>query len=240
MKNNTFVLYADILGQLDGLSREQMGDLFKGILLHVNGEEPADMDGVTRMAYGFITSQIDRDKGKYLEKCEKNRENVKKRYDRIRPYTNAYEGNASYTNAYEEKVRIPTDTDSDSDTDTDADSDTDVNNTVVVPKRTTFVPPSIADVQNYADEKGLKIDPEQFVDFYASKGWLVGKSKMKDWRAAVRNWCKRDRASPTKNKFTNFDARTDNADKYAQLEQAQAKPVEDWSALERALLGGQQ
>ena len=43
----------------------------------------------------------------------------------------------------------------------------------------------------YAAEKGYSIEAERFVDFYASKGWLVGKSPMKDWRAAVRNWVAR-------------------------------------------------
>lgn len=68
-----------------------------------------------------------------------------------------------------------------------------------------------------------------------------------DWFIKPNNFVKvfegnyKGRAKPeVKNKFVNMDARTDNADKYAQLEQAQAKPVEDWAALERALLGGQQ
>ena len=32
------------------------------------------------------------------------------------------------------------------------------------------------------------VDPEKFVDFYAAKGWMIGKNKMKDWKAAVRTW----------------------------------------------------
>ena len=51
-----------------------------------------------------------------------------------------------------------------------------------------FIPPSIEDVTAYCDERKNGIDPQKFVDFYASKGWMVGKSKMKDWRASVRTW----------------------------------------------------
>ena len=40
----------------------------------------------------------------------------------------------------------------------------------------------------YCVERGNDIDPEYFVNSYASKGWMVGKSKMKDWHAAVRKW----------------------------------------------------
>ena len=47
--------------------------------------------------------------------------------------------------------------------------------------------------RSYAEGKGLDLastdfDPERFVDFYAQKGWVVGKAKMKDWKASVRNW----------------------------------------------------
>ena len=87
-------------------------------------------------------------------------------------------------------------------------------------KAARFVPPSIADVKNYSDANGLNVDAERFVDFYGSKGWTVGKSPMKDWRAAARNWSKRERGSPVKkNNFTVVDGR-DNSGKYAALEKA--------------------
>ena len=59
------------------------------------------------------------------------------------------------------------------------------------PKR--FVPPSIDEVQAYCSERGNGIDAQSFIDFYASKGWLVGKTKMTDWKAAVRTWESRKR-----------------------------------------------
>jgi hypothetical protein len=49
-----------------------------------------------------------------------------------------------------------------------------------------FVSPSVQDVREFAKTEGLKIDAEGFVNFYSSKGWMVGKNKMKDWRAAAR------------------------------------------------------
>ena len=56
------------------------------------------------------------------------------------------------------------------------------------PKR--FKAPSVDEVRTYVVEKGYSIDAEAFVDYYTSKGWVVGKSPMKDWRAAVRTWNK--------------------------------------------------
>ncbi len=60
-------------------------------------------------------------------------------------------------------------------------------------KKYIFTAPSVADVREYCRERNNNVDAEQFVDFYSSKGWMVGKNKMKDWKAAVRNWEKRDR-----------------------------------------------
>ena len=55
------------------------------------------------------------------------------------------------------------------------------------PTRPRFVPPTLEEVTAYVQERGSKVDPRGFIDFYASKGWLVGKTPMKDWKAACRN-----------------------------------------------------
>ena len=55
------------------------------------------------------------------------------------------------------------------------------------PKRSRFVPPTLEEVATYVRERGSSVDPQGFIDFYASKGWLVGKTPMKDWKAACRN-----------------------------------------------------
>lgn len=60
-----------------------------------------------------------------------------------------------------------------------------------------FAPPSVTEVADYVAEKGYHIDPEAFVDFYQAKGWKVGNQSMKDWKAAVRTWEKREK--PEKN-----------------------------------------
>ena len=62
------------------------------------------------------------------------------------------------------------------------------------PKR--FVPPTLEEVQAYCTERGNLVDAQSFVDFYESKGWYVGKNKMKDWKAAVRTWERRNAQQP--------------------------------------------
>ena len=51
-----------------------------------------------------------------------------------------------------------------------------------------FSPPSFDDVKSYCQERGNGVDPQAFVDWYTSNGWKVGKNPMKDWKAAVRTW----------------------------------------------------
>lgn len=55
-------------------------------------------------------------------------------------------------------------------------------------KGTRFVPPGVDEVRAYCLERKNGVDAEEFVAFYASKGWMVGKNRMKDWKAAVRTW----------------------------------------------------
>ena len=51
-----------------------------------------------------------------------------------------------------------------------------------------FIKPSVEDIRAYCLERRNGVDAEQFFDHYESKGWVVGKSPMKDWKAAVRTW----------------------------------------------------
>lgn len=64
-----------------------------------------------------------------------------------------------------------------------------------------FNPPTADQARAYGNEIGFDIDAERFCDFYAAKGWLVGKSPMKDWKAAVRNWRGSQHSTPTPQVF---------------------------------------
>lgn len=64
------------------------------------------------------------------------------------------------------------------------------NNSLYKPK---FQKPTLEEIREYCISRGNSVDPEQFYDFYESKGWMVGKTPMKDWRAAVRTWEKREK-----------------------------------------------
>ena len=56
-----------------------------------------------------------------------------------------------------------------------------------------FSPPTVENVRAYCSENGYSVDPERFVDFYKCNGWMVGKNHMKDWKAAVRSWERKEK-----------------------------------------------
>lgn len=62
---------------------------------------------------------------------------------------------------------------------------------------TPFVPPTTDDITKFCNTNNIHIDVEYFFNYYTSKGWTVGKSPMKDWKAAIRNWHRNDRQSNT-------------------------------------------
>jgi hypothetical protein len=76
-----------------------------------------------------------------------------------------------------------------------------------------FAPPTYEEVRIYCLSRNNQIDAQRFVDFYSSKGWMVGRNKMKDWQACVRTWEKSSEIKKS-NKDINF-----NPNKYDKLGQ---------------------
>lgn len=68
-----------------------------------------------------------------------------------------------------------------------------------------FIPPNVEEVESYCSERGNGIDAQSFIDFYESKGWMIGKNKMKDWKAAVRTWERSRNKNSTEKSKTVFD-----------------------------------
>ena len=68
-----------------------------------------------------------------------------------------------------------------------------------------FIPPTVEEVESYCSERGNGIDAQSFIDFYESKGWMIGKNKMKDWKAAVRTWERSRNKNSTEKSKTVFD-----------------------------------
>ena len=81
--------------------------------------------------------------------------------------------------------------------DTNNKEDININNNSIYKRESSrFQKPSIDEIRQYCISRNNRVDPDQFFNFYESKGWTIGKSPMKDWRAAVRTWAKREKEIP--------------------------------------------
>ena len=167
---------------------------------------------------------IDRDMKKYQEVVEKRR--AAGSAGGKQKASNAKQEVASLANdstCYQAVTNLP-----DNENDNDNVNDIKKKDTKVS-KEKSFIPPSVENVREYCQGGGYRVDAECFVDFYASKGWMVGKTKMKDWKAAVRNWARNNRGDGQACK------KASAADRY---NHGIMKTEVDMDSLERELLGG--
>lgn len=181
-------VYKDFISIAEALDNGQRGKLFLAILQYANGQEPTGLSGAEYIAFLTIKAQIDRDQSEYASKSEKNRENGRKG------------GRPKKANGLEENRTVILKTQKSQDKEKDKDEEEEKNKEVAPkpPKRKTepkFQPPTISDVAAFCQENGYSVPAERFVNYYTSNGWRVGKNPMKDWRAAVRTWASKDKAS---------------------------------------------
>lgn len=79
-----------------------------------------------------------------------------------------------------------------------------------------FAPPTLEEVTEYCQERKNNVNPQKFIDFYESKGWMIGKNKMKDWKASVRTWENKDKKTTDKTpQYKQFS----HSDNYSDLDE---------------------
>lgn len=131
MNKNSFLLYTDYLEHIQDLSLEQIGSLFIAIMKYQKEEELPELDAVTKMAFNFIRSQLDKDNDKYAETSERRREAGKLGG---RPKANGFnekQEKAKKANGFSEKQTKAKKPDNDNEYDNDNENDND--NTYNVP-----------------------------------------------------------------------------------------------------------
>ena len=67
----------------------------------------------------------------------------------------------------------------------------------------TFIVPAKREIEDYISSAGLNVDASQFIDHYTANGWMMGRNKMRDWQAALRNWARRDYPTNTQKQPNN-------------------------------------
>lgn len=230
-ERQSFVVYKEWRDMINTMSANQSQQFLQAMFAYQDGD---DIDGIitdpsVKMVFTLIKKQFDRDAEKYEDKCQKRSEAGKKGNEKRQEalakaksepsdLANAKNDLANLANADFAKNDLANLADNDNDNDNDL---KETHSKECAKKSSRFSAPTVEQVRDYCREKGLtKTDPQSFVDFYASKGWMVGSSHMKDWRAAVRNWSRRDKSVPyhgkPPNRFNNFQQRQYD---YDELEQ---------------------
>ena len=177
----------------DGLSDEEAGQLIKTIFSYVSDENPKPT-GIIKYAFEIIKPVLKADLVKYEDKRMKLKENISKRWNKeenkeIQKNTNEYNSIQNDSVIVNDIVNVIDIDNVDNKLLSNKENTTTTSSSVKEKSATSrFCPPTLEEIMNYCEERKNLVDAERFFDFYSSKGWMVGKNKMKDWKAAVRTW----------------------------------------------------
>lgn len=198
MALESFNAYHSYLDTMEALNDAECGRLFRALLEYSATGAAPELRGNERFVFPGMRSQIDRDIEKYKAKCARNRENGEKG------------GGHSPPNAPERPRTPPKDKDKEKDKEKDKDKDISFPPNGVKENARAHHP-TVEEVAAYCRERGNSVDAERFVDFYASKGWKVGNQPMKDWKACVRTWERREDKPKQTSRFAtpDYDAMED-------------------------------
>lgn len=173
----SFILYADQKGVFEQLPDEYAGKLIKHIFKYVNDENPISEDLIINIAFEPIKQCLKRDLQRWEEYIDKQKLNGSKGGRPSKPKE------TQETQAFLSEPKKP-DSVSVSDSETDKDSDSGKKQT----KR--FIKPTIEEIKEEMLEQKMSDESERFYNYYESNGWMVGRNKMKNWRAAIVTWKK--------------------------------------------------
>ncbi len=193
MADKYIKIFYDFIESTAALSDEEIGRLVIGMLRYARDGDVPSFTGNEGFIFPVYKAQIDRERDAYAERAKASRENGKLGG---RPKKATEDKNLKNQVGFLETQKSQ-DKEKDKEEDKEEDKES-----IYVPQsgtharaRKKFIAPSLSEVEEYCCERGNSVDAEHFIDYYTSNGWKVGKNSMKDWKAAVRNWERRDGAT---------------------------------------------
>jgi hypothetical protein len=182
MAKEYFNTYHSYLKSIEPLNEAERGRLFTALLIYSStGAEP-ELRGNERFIFPTMKEQIDRDAKRYTDKCKRQAENAKKRWD-----ANACQGMPTHANDAKEKEKEKTKT-KEKDKAKDIEKEN-VKEKADKPPRSRFIAPTLEEVEAYCKERGNNIDPKRFWEYFDASGWIDSKgNKVKNWKQKVITW----------------------------------------------------
>ena len=209
MERKQFTWYRSYYDALKELPAEEFRDIVLAVCAYaLDGEEP-ELSGVARAIFTLIrpTLEVGRSKAENRSRAEQTSisaeqtgnspEQTKNKPEQTQNKRKQTGNKPEQTRNKPEQTRKEKEKEKESENDSYCSPPPPAG-----PQR--FVPPTLAEVQSYVAQRQSPVDPQGFIDFYASKGWMVGKTPMKDWKAACRNaetwerWSRTEASAPPK------------------------------------------
>ena len=188
MARNYAALPYDYLEEMEALNDAEFGRLTRALMVYSMTGEQLALCGNERFYAKRVMAQEDRFKASYDDISTTRREAGKA--GAAARWQNGKNGKAIVANGKNGNTETNTETKTNTNTQLSNDSKGDI-------RAKRFTPPTLAEVQSYVAERHSPVDPQEFIDFYESNGWMVGKTPMKNWKAACRNAEKWERWAKT-------------------------------------------
>ena len=210
-EKRTFIMYTDYDEDINFLTNEEAGIVFKSILGYTNREETPEFDDrLLAVIFNRIKRDIDRNTQEWEEKKERRKNsgslggkqkqlniensgitteelsNATNELAKPSIATNATNQSSNSSNATNDLANLAVNVNVNDNVNVNVNDNVNVN--VKREGQTKFVRPSLEDVKKYVLEKNYSFNPESFFAFYESKGWKVGNNPMKNWQMACVTW----------------------------------------------------
>ena len=219
MNRDSFVFYKSFYEAIKNIPEEEQLKLYNAIceysLFDIIPNLP---DGIAKAMFILMKPNIDNANARYKASVENGKRGG-------RPRKKQDENNLDKTQQKPNNNLDKTQQKPKQNLNDNVDVDVNVNDNNISKKATTkFKKPTIEEVQNYCKERNNNINAESFIDYYEANGWKVGRNSMKDWKAAVRTWEKRETKAnkPIKNEW--FDKKIEK-EELSQEEEEEMKSI---------------
>ena len=207
MGKNSFIFHGDWLDVIEKFPDSVQLEIYRAMAHYGLNREMPKLSNTAEIMLTVITTKLDEDNAKYKSICEKNRQNAQK--ERKKKHAENQEDNKLATAASRSEsselsqpqrpltVAATAASRSESSELSETPIDIDIDNDIDIDKEKKekekkasgrFIPPTLEEVEAYIKEKGYNVNAEQWWNFYASKGWMIGKNKMVRWKNAIATW----------------------------------------------------
>lgn len=194
----SFLMYDNYGAMFQMLPDEMAGKLIKAIFAYRENGALMVEDPALKAVMAMVVDRMQEDEESYAETCERRRKAVENRWAKRKEVnTEVFDSIQEDTSVYMSIQENTNDTDSDSDSDI---YKKEKKESKKKEKQKAFIPPTLEEVKAYVKEKGYTFSPDAFVGYYGSNGWMVGRTKMKDWKSACVTWQSKETKKPVAKK----------------------------------------